>query len=82
MNTKENEEFIDGLQGKIYVSVIIDYSTKPKVSERMTLEEAMIKYKKLHYEYGHCKPNLGQIIYIARASNPEIRLEGTDFVII
>lgn len=83
MNTKENEAFIDGLQGKLYVCVMMDSkdTANPKISERMTLEEVMKKYNQIRYMYNN-KPMLGHFMYVARYSNVQYRLEGTEIIII
>ena len=84
MNTKENEAFIDGLQGKLYVCAMMDgkNTSNPKISERMTLEEVMKKYNQMRYMYSDNKPMLGHFMYVARYSNIQNRLEGTEIIII
>jgi len=82
MNSKE-QEFVDGLNGKSYVRVInVNNPRTLKISERMTYEDAMKKYNQMIYQFDHGKPMLGQLMYVARYSEPYKELEGTHKIVI
>ncbi len=80
--TIEEQDFIDGLNGKLYVMVMIDPKcmNEPKISHKMDRVEIYKKYNKMLYQYGSIRPMLGHFMYVARINDLDNPLEGTKLI--
>lgn len=71
------DDFIDALNGKIYVMVMKDQKGKIRTSYKMDRTEIEGRYCEMYHRYDECKPMIGHLMYVARASDLDNPLEGT-----